>query len=95
MRTFRFTVAAAATFVAAIGWAGAASAAPTGGDNAADTVRELRADGYAVQINGSMTDPLSQCTTTAVHGVPYAVGSAARPESFTTIYVDVSCPDDH
>jgi hypothetical protein len=79
----------------AVGLAGDAGAVPTGGGNAADTVRELRADGYAVQINGSRTDPLSQCTTTAVHGVPNAVGSAARPESFTTIYVDVSCPDDH
>ena len=32
---------------------------------------------------------------TGVHGVPYAAGSAAALESFTTIYVDVSCPDDH
>ena len=95
MRTFGFTVAAAATFVAAVGLAGAAGAAPTGGGNAADTVGELRADGYTVQINGSRTDPLSQCTTTGVHGVPNAAGSAAAPESFTTIYVDVSCPDDH
>jgi hypothetical protein len=95
MRTFGFTAAAVATFVAAVGLAGAAGAAPTGGGNAADTVRELRADGYTVQINGSRTDPLSQCTTTGVHGVPNAAGSVAAPESFTTIYVDVSCPDDH
>jgi hypothetical protein len=95
MRILGFTVAVAATFVAAVGLAGVADAAPTGGGNAADTVRELRADGYAVQINGSRTDPLSQCTTTAVHGVPNTAGSPVAPESFTTIYVDVSCPDDH
>ena len=76
MRIFGFTAAAAATFMAAIGLAGAAGAAPTGGGNAADTVRELRADGYAVQINGSRTDPLSQCTTTGVHGVPGTAASA-------------------
>jgi hypothetical protein len=95
MRILELTVAAAATFMAAVGLAGAAGAAPTGGGNAADTVRELRAEGYAVQINGSRTDPLSQCTTTGVHGVPDTAGSSAAPESFTTIYVDVSCPDEN
>jgi hypothetical protein len=95
MRIFGLTVAAAATFMAAVGLAGVAGAAPTGGGNAADTIRELRAEGYAVQINGSVTDPLSQCTTTGVHGVPDTAGSSVGPESFTTVYVDVSCPDDH
>jgi hypothetical protein len=95
MRMVGSTVAMVATFAAAVGLAGAAGAAPTGGGNAADTVRELRADGYAVQINGSRTDPLSQCITTGVHGVPDTARSSASPESFTTIYVDVSCPDEH
>jgi hypothetical protein len=43
-----------------------------------------------VQINGSVTDALSACGTTGIHGVP-----AAGAHDFTTVYVDVSCPDDH
>ena len=55
-----------------MGLAGAAVAAPTGGGNAADAVKELQAEGYNVQINGSVTDPLSACVTTGVYGVPNA-----------------------
>jgi hypothetical protein len=99
MRKFSFTVAAATTFAAAaVGLAGTAVAAPTGGGNAADAVKELQAEGYNLQINGSVTDPLSACVTTGVHGVPNT-GSSSGPQSgplsFTTVYVDVSCPDDH
>lgn len=89
------TCAAVAMITAAVGFAGVAGAAPTGGGNAMDVVRQLRADGYAVQINGSTPVPLSQCTTTGVHGVPNMLDSQDRPESFTTVYVDVSCPEDN
>jgi hypothetical protein len=97
MRTFCFTVAAASAFTAAaVGLAGPAAAAPKGGGNAADVVKELQADGYNVQINGSVTDPLSTCVTTAAHGGPAAAGSPdPQAASFTSVYVDVSCPDDH
>jgi hypothetical protein len=99
MRKFIFTVAAATAFTAAaVGLAGVAGAAPTGGGNAADAVKELQAEGYNVQINGSVTDPLSTCVTTAVHGVPATASSSGphvAPLPFTTVYVDVSCPDDH
>jgi hypothetical protein len=61
----------------------AAAAAPTGGSNAADTVKSLQGQGYSVQVNGSVTAPLSQRIVTGVHG------GAAR---FTTAYVDVCCP---
>jgi hypothetical protein len=99
MKKISFIVAAATTFTAAaVGLAGSAVAAPTGGGNAADAVKELQAEGYNVQINGSVTDPLSACVTTGVYGVPNA-GSSSGPQtgplSFTTVHVDVSCPDDH
>jgi hypothetical protein len=99
MRKFSFTVAAVMTFLAAgTAMADSAAAAPTGGGNAADTVRELQAQGFNVQINGSMTDPLSECVTTGVHGVP-ASGTSTDPRSgaipFTTVYVDIQCPDVH
>ena len=96
MRTFIFTVAAATAFAAAaVGLAGTASAAPTGGGNAADAVKELQGEGYNVQINGGVSMPLSECTTTGVHGLPNATGSSgprSGPVTFTNVEVDVSCP---
>ena len=84
----KFTITAAtigALAVIALGWAGSAAAAPTGGSSAADVVNSLQAQGY----NGSVTAPLSECIVTGVHG-----DSAGRTAStqFTTVYVDVSCP---
>ena len=99
MRKFGFTVAAVTTLTAAaLGLAGTAAAAPTGGGNAADTVKELQGSGYNVQINGSVSVPLSECSTTGVHGVPNAVGSSgprSGPSTFTNVEVDVSCPVHH
>ena len=81
MRKFSFTVAAATTFAAAaVGLAGTAVAAPTGGGNAGDAVKELQAEVYNLQINGSVTDPLSACVTAGVHGVP-KTGSSSGPHS--------------
>ena len=90
MKRFSFTVAAATTSgAAAVALAGIAAAAPTGGGNAGDATKEL---------HGSLTDPLSTCVTTGVHGTPTTAGLpgpsfGSRP--FTTIYLDVLCPDAH
>ena len=87
----RFTITAAtvgALAVTALGLAGAAAAAPTGDSSASDTVRSLQAQGYNVQLNGSVTSALSQCIVTGVHGDP----GRPDPTQFTTVYVDVSCP---
>ena len=62
---------------------------------AGDTVTELQADGYNVQINGNASVPLSECTTTGVHGVSTTNDSSGpRPghRPFTTVEVDISCP---
>ena len=100
MRRFSFTVAAVTLIATAgVGLASTAAAAPTptGGANAADTVEELHARGYDVQINGSTPVALNRCVTTGVHGIP-DLAQAPNPVSmqipFTTVYVDVSCPDD-
>ena len=99
MKRFSFTVAAATTFgTAAVALAGTAAAAPTRGGNAADAVKALQAEGYNVQMNGSLTDPFSTCVTTGVHGIPATAGSPgpnSGPLPFTTVYVDVLCPDAH
>ena len=83
-------ITAGALTIAALGAAGAATAAPIGvGMSAADTVDALEAQGFAVQINGQVISPLSTCKVTGVHGL-----AGAMPLSqFDTVYVDVSCPD--
>ncbi|AMT73937.1 hypothetical protein [Mycobacteroides immunogenum] len=92
MKKFAFAAITASAFAAAaVGLAGTAAASTsTGGGNAGDTVANLQKQGYSVQLNGSVSAPLSQCTVTDVHGVSAGQSSAM---SSTTVYVDVSCPD--
>ncbi len=88
MQHFAIATAAAGILAAtAIAAAGTAAAAPTGGSNAADTVKALRDMGYNVQLNGTVSDALSQCIATGVHGL-----TNGDPTVFTTAYVDISCP---
>lgn len=96
MESFSFTVAAAGALTGAALWmASTATAAPTGPGSAADTVNALRAQGYSVQINGARTEPLSDCMTTGVQGLPDTSDQTTHgtDRQWTTVYVDVSCPD--
>ena len=67
---------------------------PSAGDQSASaTIEDLEAQGYNVQINwvnGGSIQPLSQCSVPAIHN-PNRSGEP--PATFTTVYVDVSCPD--
>jgi hypothetical protein len=67
---------------------------PSADDQSASaTIEDLEARGYNVQINwvnGGSRQPLSQCSVPAIHNPNQ---SAEPPETFTTVYVDVSCPD--
>jgi hypothetical protein len=86
----KFAIATTAVGILAAGavaLASTATAAPTGGSNAADTVKTLRDMGYSVQLNGTVSGPLSQCIVTGVHGL-----ANTDPTVFTTAYVDISCP---
>jgi hypothetical protein len=88
MKKFNIAIAVAGILAAgSLAVAPTAAAAPTGGSNAADTVKTLRDMGYNVQLNGTVSGPLSQCITTGVHGV-----ADGDPTVFTTAYVDISCP---
>jgi hypothetical protein len=70
MNKFAFSTAVTGMIVAAaVGWCSAAQAAPTGDASAGDTIRSLQGQGYNVQINGSVTAPLTQCLVTGVHGL--------------------------
>lgn len=90
------SIAAGAMATAALGWAGTATAAATGGSNAQDAIAQLTKQGYSVQINynGGWSDvEMSQCIVNGVHGL-YA--DLPQDQSLpagrsTTAYVDVHC----
>ncbi len=90
MKTFAFVSGAAGVLVAAMLSAPSAVAAPVGSESASDVVAGLKAQGYNVMLNGTISEPLSECDVTGVHN-PDAAGRAI---AFTTVYVDVTCPDD-
>jgi hypothetical protein len=72
-----------------------ASALPTGGGSAADTVQDLQARGYHVQLNANTTAALSQCAVTDIHGLSDSnidhTGHKIDPAQFTTVFVNVFC----
>jgi hypothetical protein len=72
-----------------------AGADPTAGAESADSViTHLRDQGYNVQINwvsGVSSEPLLLCKVTAIHNPDRS--SPPAPKSSTTVYVDVSCPN--
>jgi hypothetical protein len=61
--------------------------------SARETIDDLEAQGYNVQINwvnGQSYRSLCDCPVLAVHN-PNRSGDP--PDTFTTVYIDVSCPD--
>src|ERR1700751_3837547 len=87
------------TAAAAVGLAGAASAAPLENGSASDAINQLKAEGYSVQLNltnGYPDVPLSECSVLGVHGLS-GTDSAGTPlpaAAIGTVYVDVNCPED-
>jgi hypothetical protein len=71
-----------------------ATAEPTDtGESAESVIDRLKADGYNVVINwltGYDTVPLSVCTVQDVNNPDVA---KPKPGEFTTVYVDVTCPN--
>jgi hypothetical protein len=65
-----------------------------GAESASATIDDLQAQGYDVQINwvsGVSSVPLSWCKVTAIHNPDRSPGSE---NTFTTVYVDVACPNE-
>ena len=63
------------------------------GSSAQSVIDGLKAEGYNVNINwltGYNTEPLSVCT---VENINNPDSSAPAAGTFTTVYVDVSCPN--
>ena len=83
----------------AVGAAGSLTAAPTAfadppvNQSAAAVIQQLTDEGYDVQINwvsGVSSRPLYECAVTGIHNPNRAGGPV---DTFTTVYVDVSCPN--
>ena len=92
-----FLLAASAAMIAVTPAASADPVRPmAGAESAADTIRDLEDQGYTVAINwvtGYTTQPLSQCRVSAIHNPDRSPD--AVPMKSTTVYVDVTCPEDH
>ena len=93
----RTVVGVVALSLAAVLCAPGASADPFDGVSSAGSARavidDLTAQGYNVQINwvsGVSSRPLDECAVLGVHNPDT---SGPPPETFTTVYVDVSCPN--
>ena len=91
----RYCVWAVFAVAGALCWAPAAAADPSAfsGRSADTVVADLQAQGYNVSINwvtGFDTKPLSDCRVTNVNNPG---GLAPTAGTFTTVYVDVACPN--
>ncbi len=77
-----------------VGAAGTAAADPQSYNGSAQSIIDaLEADGYNVVINwltGYDTKPLSVCWVTDINNPD---SSPPAPGAFTTLYVDVACPN--
>lgn len=97
MRIGTATALAGAAAAAVIGLAAPAQAAPTGPDNAEQTISRLQAQGYKVVVNHVGSTPLSKATVVAVRpGQTYSRTDSSNPGGdlqttllSKTVYVDV------
>ena len=101
MNRFGFAAAIVSGFAAAIiGLAAPAAAAPSGSDNAVQTIGQLRSQGYTVIVNRLGNTPLDQAEVVAVRqGQSYTRINAGQPvfgsqSNYSTVqdnivYVDV------
>lgn len=97
----KYLIATGAMAVAALGFAGAASAAPSGSTAASEAVSSLEAQGFNVILNKIGTAPLDQCLVNSVRpgqtysrmdsGVPGAMDDIVTTVTAKTVYVDVVC----
>jgi hypothetical protein len=97
MKKFTFAGLVASGLAAVIvGLAAPADAAPSGNDNAQQTINSLESEGYKVIVNKVGTTPLDQATVVAVRpGRPVTQtvtddrGHSFEKVLYTTVYVDV------
>ena len=90
----RFQIVAMGAVGVALTLAAPAMADPAdSGESAQSVIEGLKAEGYNVVINwltGYDTVPLSLCT---VQDINNPEDAKPKPGAFTTVYVDVTCPN--
>jgi hypothetical protein len=101
MRSFILPVIATGAVAAALGFAGAAGAAPSGALDASQTISQLQSRGFDVIVNKLDAAPLDQCVVSAVRpghtfsrmdsGAPGAMDDIVTTVTSMTVYVDVAC----
>jgi hypothetical protein len=101
MKSFILPVIATGAIAAALGFAGAAAAAPSGALDASQTISQLQARGFEVIVNKLDAAPLDQCVVSAVRpgqtfsrmdsGAPGAMDDIVTTVTAMTVYVDVEC----
>jgi hypothetical protein len=94
-------VTAGALSAAALTFAAAAAAAPSGPSSVEQTVNQLIADGYTVIVNKVGAAPVEQCTVVAVcpgqtysrsdSGPPGAQHDIHTTVTDKTVFVDIAC----
>jgi hypothetical protein len=93
--TFAVGLVAAAVSIAVAPTAAAEPVWPVAGAESADaTIADLEAQGYNVQINwvsGVSNVSLTECKVLAIHNPDHSPPGSEM--GFTTVYVDVSCPN--
>ena len=85
------TLAVLAAFELAVAAQG--MAVPLGGQTADDAMRTLQGQGYTVQINQSVTVPLSRCIVTNVSGLRGVESDGALSDlgRANVVFMDVDC----
>jgi hypothetical protein len=101
MKSLIFPAIATGAVAAALSFAGAATAAPSGALDASQTISQLQARGFDVIVNKLDTAPLDQCVVSAVRpgqtfsrmdsGAPGAMDDIVTTVTSMTVYVDVAC----
>jgi hypothetical protein len=95
LRYFLLISAGLAAAIAVAPVAAADSEWPVAGaESARDTIVDLQAQGYDVQINwitGTSRVPLSRCSVSGIHNPN---SSPPNGNTLETVYVDVVCPNE-
>ena len=101
MKSLMIPVIGGAIAATALGFAGAANAAPSGPTTASQTVSSLQARGFHVILIKVGTAPLENCVVNAVRpgqtysrtdsGAPGAMNDIVTTVTAKTVYVDVEC----
>lgn len=100
MKKFAIGAATAGVLAAvALGFAGAADAAPVSHNSASEAISQLHELGYTVQVNvvnGPQSSLLSECAVDSISGRAGtdSSGQPLTPAQAGIVHVNINCPSD-